>query len=688
MLKNIDKIKDKITGKLLTRVGASALVMCLVVGAVFSGVAQSDSGTAMAATDETLEKEYPELLKSPNVSESGKSETVYVVMDENGQKTEVTCEEWVKNGEKKDKLTDISYLKNIENVSGNETFEQDGEKLVWAADGNDIRYKGDYEGKLPVDVEVTYYLNGSKVSAKEIAGKEGDVEIHFNYNVNQTESAGGYTMTHPYVVISAVVLSNEHFADVEVSGGGKVVNDGDNAACVGVSMPGMNENLGISRADIDIPREFVIKAYTDKFSLEGTYTIATSGLFADMDTEGLGDAEDQLASLESALKKLSKASDQLVGGSSELADGAAELAAGVSDLKAGSTDAAAGAKELTNGLKELSANSAAINSGSAQLEGAIFDTASTQLTEKTGEEVKLTPGNYKQVLQGISSSALVKAENELRGALAAQGVTDGDVQTNILSLTYNLLMDAGKTAPSQDEIKAAIGDAGACAEKASFVGTAVATYQDAATQALIDAGVTPDEQKVMGTAVAMGLAVKDGKTPADFAAYTDAATDFLTAANMYKLASQGASEHVKALAALAVGGETAKELKDLEDMLDQVEKYIAGVKQYTAGVDAVAAGSAELEKGLEQMDGGISLLQDGVDALEEGSEALAEGMRVFDKTGIKTLVHTLTDSQITEICDRYDALVETDKHDTFVGGKLSTMDGASKIIFKTGEVKK
>ena len=56
---------------------------------------------------------------------------------------------------------------------------------VWDAAGNDIYYRGDLKKELPVDLSLTYMLDGKIVSADEIAGKSGHVTIRFDYKNNQ-----------------------------------------------------------------------------------------------------------------------------------------------------------------------------------------------------------------------------------------------------------------------------------------------------------------------------------------------------------------------------------------------------------------------------------------------------------------------------------------------------------------------
>ena len=52
---------------------------------------------------------------------------------------------------------------------------------VWTAEGKDVYYQGEIDKKLPVDISVSYTLDGKNVSAKELAGKSGRVTIKYSY---------------------------------------------------------------------------------------------------------------------------------------------------------------------------------------------------------------------------------------------------------------------------------------------------------------------------------------------------------------------------------------------------------------------------------------------------------------------------------------------------------------------------
>ena len=205
----------------IKKIGAPILAGVLACSTALFYVPQMNA--VHADTEKSINENFPEMLKTAQTGD--KSETVYAVMDADGNTTDVSVSEWLKNEGKSNNLSDYSKycLKNIKNTSGDEKMSRDGNKLVWAAKGKDIHYTGDYDGELPVKVKVSYYLNGTKVSADEIAGKKGNVKIRFDYDINDSVKENGYSLTRPYAIVSAVVLSNDNFTNVTVNNG-KAVN--------------------------------------------------------------------------------------------------------------------------------------------------------------------------------------------------------------------------------------------------------------------------------------------------------------------------------------------------------------------------------------------------------------------------------------------------------------------------------
>ena len=81
-------------------------------------------------------------------------------------KKNVTVSSWLKNAGSEKELKDSSDLQDIVNVKGDKTFSQDGEGLTWNTDDKDIYYQGTTDKELPVNVKLTYYLDGQEMAGK------------------------------------------------------------------------------------------------------------------------------------------------------------------------------------------------------------------------------------------------------------------------------------------------------------------------------------------------------------------------------------------------------------------------------------------------------------------------------------------------------------------------------------------
>lgn len=341
--------KISVAGKIGATTLAVAMIATSFVGAAGAGTyaaSKNDKSSSQAANTGS----YSDVFSPNSTSQKDKSETVYAVLDAEGNKEKVVVNEWLTNKNGAKEISDTSDLKDIKNTSGNQKFTKDGDKVTWKADGSDIHYQGTTGKQLPVDVAVSYYLNGEQVSAKDIAGKSGDVEIHFDYKVNRSELADGSSVTKPYTMASAVMLDNSHFTNVTVDNG-KVVNDGNTSMCIGIAFPGLAGNLGLGATGVSIPDSVVIKAHTDKFQIDGTYTAAMSGVMSDIDTSATGNVESKVSQLESGLDQLVSASDKLMSGTDQLKAGIDQLQAGAGTLKSGTQELALGVDQLDKSVK-------------------------------------------------------------------------------------------------------------------------------------------------------------------------------------------------------------------------------------------------------------------------------------------------------------------------------------------------
>lgn len=345
-----------------------------------------------------------------------KEETVYVKADTDGSTDKVIVSNWLKNPDGKSQLIDDADLTDIENVKGDESFTQNGNQLTWEAGGKDIYYQGETARELPVEVKVTYYLDGREISGEDLAGKSGKVKIRFDY-VNKSKDGEVYT---PFTMVTGVILPTEHFSNVQAENG-KVISDGSKNIVVGMGFPGLADSLKLSDSelteDVELPDHFEITADAQDFALSMTATVAATG---DLEQFGFDEA-DSWDDLKDSIEELKDASSELVDGSGELADGVKTLQDAcvtlvdgmttvdekMGELSDGITTLDSKKGELINGLNTLSKGINTLNSKKGALTKGLDTLASGSKELKAGNK-KLETGvmqytsGVEQLAKGIS----------------------------------------------------------------------------------------------------------------------------------------------------------------------------------------------------------------------------------------------------------------------------------------------
>ena len=116
-------------------------------------------------------------------ADTAKHERVYVVVNHDGEVQTLLDSVHLENGDALDVLSDRTMLKDIENVSGHETFTLDGETLTWQADGSSIIYQGTSDKRPDVLPHVSFTLNGESATAEEIKNGQGVVTMDVSFMV-------------------------------------------------------------------------------------------------------------------------------------------------------------------------------------------------------------------------------------------------------------------------------------------------------------------------------------------------------------------------------------------------------------------------------------------------------------------------------------------------------------------------
>lgn len=259
-----------------------------------------------------------------------KEETVYSKLDADGTNYNTIVNTHIKNTEKTELINDITDLINIENVNGDQKYSQEGDNLIWNADGEDIYYSGNTDKKLPIECRIKYELNGEEISRDDIIGKSGNVRVIIEYTNNELHKIdiNGKTedMYTPFVVIIGTIINNEENRDIKISSG-KLIDNGSKTIAVGMAFPGVQESLKTD--DITFPNKIEIEMESTNFEMNNIISFASTNIFEEEDIDKLDDVDKVF----SKINELQDASLQLVDGTNQLKNGAAELNLGANILK-------------------------------------------------------------------------------------------------------------------------------------------------------------------------------------------------------------------------------------------------------------------------------------------------------------------------------------------------------------------
>ena len=722
-----------------------SLALCAVV--LFAAV-----GTfVFALTGEGKESEDENQETTINASaeaETSKDETVYVLAGADGTVQKIIVSDWIKNAMAADSLEDKTELSDIENIKGDESFTLGGDNsCVWDAQGNDIYYQGNIEKELPVQMSVCYTLDGQAIAPEALAGQSGHVTIRFDYQNMQYEEVllDGKTekIYVPFTMLTGMLLDTEVFRNVTISNG-KLINDGDRIAVVGIAFPGLQEDLAISKEKLDIPDYVEISADVENFEMGMTMTLATTELFGAIDSDKLDlhELSDAMAELTDAMDQLMDGSSQLydglctlleksgdlVSGINKLAEGAAQLKAGAESLDSGAAQLQAGAAQLSSGLNTLNANSGSLNGGARQVFSSLLSMANTQLSEAGLSVPALTIDNYASVLDGVIASlddtAVYQAALEQVTATvnANRGMIEEKV-TETVQAQVEAEVSAQVTAAVQETVTQAVHENEAQFRAAVIqqaLGMTVEEYK-----AAIEAGlVTQEQQDAVNTAVeaAMQAEIDARMQREEIQAQINAVTQqtvgeqmqsdeiqALIASNTELQVQQAISEAMSSdavQAQLSAAAEGAKSVIALKSSLDSYNAFYLGLITYTSGVSSAAAGANELKTGADALKAGTSelsagaaeLLQgiqtmkdsapalvDGITQLRDGSMELSDGLKQFNEEGIQKLIEAV-DGDLDGLSNRIRVTADVAKHYTSFSGISEDMDGDVKFIYKTDSI--
>ena len=573
-------------------------------------------------------------------SSFSKSETVYAVMNGDGSIKSTTVSEHLYSASGLANVTDKTTLTDIQNTESDAEFTQNGEELVWNTNDTDVYYKGNTDKALPIDVKVTYALDGQEAALEDIIGKSGHLTVTVNLKNNETGTVNvngkDRTIVTPLITAVGVILGGD--ASNVTAEHGMIESAAKSSVAAFVTLPGVKDSLsGLLPDEVDSIEDYLQDTVTVEADVEdftcpqvmvacatSTAALGTDNVF---DLSSINDLTDGINQLNDAMSQLMDGASQLVDGTSQLAGGVLALLDGANTLNNGAAALDDGLGQLTNGLDTLSANNAALNAGAQQVADGVLASANKTLKEGGLIDEDMTWSNYEAVIDNIltmNDKTLAAGRKKMVRTIWEQAPSFKDSQLDLA-----LYLSATKT---NHDLKAAL--------------------------------------KLMQNFDASMLT---------------GALEMVTNADAKNTAKAELKYQVE-------NSQDMADVRALKTSLSQIQFFVSSVNQYTAGVQTAADGahsakdgSAQLAAGTKTLYDGVNTLNTGAGQLNDGAGQLNDGLNQFNEEGISKLTGALDQVQLHGLKTVLDEMTDRLNDYTSFAGAPDDAESSVKFVYKTAE---
>ena len=573
-------------------------------------------------------------------SSFSKSETVYAVMNGDGSIKSTTVSEHLYSASGLANVTDKTTLTDIQNTESDAEFTQNGEELVWNTNDTDVYYKGNTDKALPIDVKVTYALDGQEAALEDLIGKSGHLTVTVALKNNETGTVNvngkDRTIVTPLITAVGVILGGD--ASNVTAEHGMVESAAKSSVAAFVTLPGVKDSLsGLLPDEVDSIEDYLQDTVTVEADVTeltcpqvmvacatSTAALGTSNVF---DLSSINDLTDGINQLNDAMSQLMDGASQLVDGTSQLANGVLALLDGANTLNNGAAALDDGLGQLTNGLDTLSANNAALNAGAQQVADGVLASANKTLKEGGLIDEDMTWSNYETVIDNIltmNDKTLAAGRRKIVRTVWEQAPSFKDSQLDLA-----LYLSATKT---NHDLEAAL--------------------------------------KLMQNFDASMLT---------------GALEMVTNADAKNTAKAELKYQVE-------NSQDMADVRALKTSLSQIQFFVSSVNQYTAGVQTAADGahsakdgSAQLAAGTKTLYDGVNTLNTGAGQLNDGAGRLNDGLNQFNEEGISKLTGALDQDQLHGLKTVLDEMTDRLNDYTSFAGAPDDAESSVKFVYKTAE---
>lgn len=577
-------------------------------------------------------------------SSTKKTETVYAVLNGDGSLSDIVVSGWLHNDSGIKNLKEKLNLTDVKNVKTDEVPEDNNGEYTWNSDSNDIYYQGNSTEQLPVTMQITYELDGQKLSQEELKGKSGHLKINIHLtNVNsETKTINGKNVIiHPFFVAGGMLsLDNDHYSNTTCDQG-KIVTDGSKQMLVFAAVPGLKDTLDSA----DLSKVSDQLSVGDDINIECDVTDCDElnlmmGMSNEEDISDILDEGDSIEELTNGITKLMDADDQLVDGSQQLADGTQQLITESEPLTSSSGSIRTlsdGALTLNSGALRLKAALAQYTDGVGQLNdgvNALYAIPDGANQISLGMTTPVEEGKPESSLTGGAAALTAGLQNmkqQVDAGLSSENVTAMMTQLDTAITTLNGLKDTlTKDAETLNELKTTLSTATDQLDGLKTVMTTFVESSKGSLQLSIDA---------INNSISALNSIQTDEVNADTKGNLD---EYIAALETQKATLE---EQINVLSGNASGlpaqlQQAAQSLSGMKDTLDLSLTALKGLgKDVDYAIDTMGALKTTLEGSTNQLSALASMqktMDDGFDQLIAGSKKISAGIDQVN-TGVQAL---------------------------------------------------
>lgn len=469
-------------------------------------------------------------------------------------------------------VTDYGVYSQVINLTDLSPVTLRGDVVTAQASRGIFYYQGNMlKASLPWQFELHYSLDGRAVSAREIAGQSGSVQISIAVNPQQDGEA---VFLDHYTLQMSLTLDSERCTHIQAPGA-TVANAGQNRQLTYMVLPGEQKT-------------FTITLDAQGFAMSA---LSINGVPLSLDVDGAVDTaqmKDKVA--------------QLQDGIGELDDGADQLRAAARKLQKGAQALKEGSGQVTGGIAQIKSGSAALTQAAAQVDQQLNELAAG-LKQLKGSTAQLKAGGEKLE---TSAKALAQGAGQLEEAL-------GQIKSAAAG--------AGAALSSLSQA------AGSCGGEISILRSLLSKSQQNADVRTYLA----EEIKALGKVLTTLEALDEGlnQLSALYGQFTLALDQAASAAAELKKGASQLAQGVNDFTEPAV--KLAGAVGDIDTGGAQMGQFEAGLQQLDAAVGQLQEKYKALDAGIQKLDGGTGALRSGTKQLAGGTGELKEETADLDQ---------------------------------------------------------